>query len=132
MTDSQSRFGDVWTDAVAAEAAALERHQVERSYRRILAMTDDLLGKLEQRNLRGEHELDEVVRRDLARTLGELPPDARNRFPNAADSVQKALDGIFVVQESILLVLQRVLHWDRVLATPWEAEEVPEPARRSA
>jgi hypothetical protein len=134
MTDSQSRFDDVWTDAVAAEAAALELHQVERSYRRVLAMTDDVLGKLEQRNLHGQQELDEVIKRDLARMLSELPPDARSRFPDAeCATVQGALDGIFLVQESLLVVLQRMLHWDRLVRSPWESEaEEAEPARRSA
>jgi hypothetical protein len=131
MTDSQSRFDAVWTDAVAAEAAALERHQVERSYRRVLRMTDDVLGKLEQRNLHGQRDLDEVVKRDLARTLGELPPDARSRYPDAGSgTVQEALDGIFLVQESLLVVLQRMLHWDRLVTSHWEGE--PEPARRTA
>jgi hypothetical protein len=115
MRHQNTRFAEVWNDALAAEAVALELRQVERSYRRVLALTDDVLGKLEQRNLRDQQELDEVVRRDLARTLGELPADARRRFPDA-DSVQEALDGIFLVQESILLVLQRMLHWDRLVA----------------
>lgn len=122
MNETQNRFDEVWTDAVAAEASARERHQVERMYRRMLAMTDDVLGKLEQRNLKGQQELDEVVMRDLARTLGELPPDARARFP-AARTVQEALDGIFSVQEVLLVVLQRMLHWDKLLASPWESDD---------
>ena len=113
---TKSAFGDVWDDATAAEAAVLQERQVERGYRRVLAMTDWVLTELEQRNLRGERELDEAVRRDLARTLAELPPDARRRFPDNARSVQKALDGVFLVQESLLVVLQRMLHWDRLVA----------------
>jgi hypothetical protein len=105
----------VWDDALAAAAAARELHRVERGYRRVLALTDHVLGKLEARNLKGQRELDAVVKRDLARTLTELPDDARNRFPEAG-SVQEALDGIFLVQEPILFVLQRVLHWDRLVA----------------
>jgi hypothetical protein len=133
MTDSQNRFHDVWTEAVAAEAAALELHHVERSYRRLLAMTDDVLGKLEQHNLHGQRELDEVVKRDLARTLSELPPDARSRYPDPDSSmVQEALDGIFLVQESLLVVLQRMLHWDRLVTSHWESEAEEEPARRTA
>ena len=132
MIDTQSRFEEVWNDAVAAEAAALELHQVERSYRRVLALTDDVLGKLEQRNLRGQRDLDEVVKRDLARTLAELPAAARRRFPEAR-TVQEALDGIFLVQECLLLVLQRMLHWDRLFTCPWGVEDDREPAaRRSA
>ncbi|HKF76465.1 MAG TPA: hypothetical protein VE953_01620 [Terriglobales bacterium] len=115
MRRQKNRFDDAWNDAIAAEAALLEERQVERSYRRVLALTDDVLGKLEQRNLRGERVLDDEVRRDLAGALSELPPDARSRFPRAG-SVQEALDGIFLVQETILLVLQRMLHWDRLVA----------------
>jgi hypothetical protein len=116
MMGTKSAFDDVWDDAIAAEAAVLQERQVERGYRRVLAMTDEVLTELEQRNLRGERELDEAVRRDLARTLAELPPDARRRFPDNARSVQRALEGVFLVQESLLLVLQRMLHWDRLVA----------------
>jgi hypothetical protein len=113
---AKNKFDHAWDDAIAAEAAVLEERQVERGYRRVLAMTDEVLTKLEQRNLRGERELDEVVRRDLARTLAELPLDARRRFPDDVASVQKALDGVFLVQENLLVVLQRMLHWDRLVA----------------
>jgi hypothetical protein len=46
--------------------------------------------------------------------------------------VQRALDGIFLVQESLLVVLQRMLHWDRLVTSPWESEAEAEPARRTA
>jgi hypothetical protein len=131
MSETHTRYDAVWTDAVAAEAAALEVHQVERSYRRVLALTDDLLGKLEQRNLRGQRKLDEVVNRDLARTLTELPADARRRYPGA-ETVQQALDGVFLVQESLLLVLQRLVHWDRVLSSAAEDDQDADLIRRSA
>jgi hypothetical protein len=115
MTRHQSRFEDVWADATADEATVRQMRRVEHHYRRALAMTDDVLGKLEQRNLHGERELDDGLRRDLARTLTELPPDARSRFSEGR-SVQEALDGIFRVQEPLLFVLQRMLHWDRLVA----------------
>ena len=128
----QGRYADAWTDARTAEAAALEQHKVERSYRQMLAMTDDLLGALEQRNLRGQEELDDVVRRDITRTLCQLPPEAQRRFP-ITGTVQGALDGIFAVQEELLLVLQRMLHWDRLMTTMWEHQAMDESAsRRSA
>ena len=129
-TAAPSRFGNVWIDAIAAEAAALEQHKVERQYRRMLALTDRVLTSLEQRNLNGQRELDEVMRRDIARTLSVLPPDARGRFPHAT-RVQEALDGIFDVQETLVHVLQRMLHWDRLLSGSWEADEPP-PQRRTA
>ena len=116
MMGVKSKFEDVWSDAIAAEAAVLRERQVERGYRRVLAMTDEMLTELEQRNLRSERELDDTVRHDLARMLAELPVDARRRFPDNAGSVQKALDGVFLVQESLLVVLQRMLHWDRLVA----------------
>lgn len=134
MIETRNRFEDVWSDAEAAEAAALELHKVERGYRRALAMTDDVLGKLEERNLHGQQALDDVMSRDLAKTLAELPPDARRRYPRA-NTVQDALDGVFLVQEALLGVLQRLVHWDRVLAAScWdgESEVEPEPARRTA
>jgi hypothetical protein len=116
MMGTKGTFDAVWDDAIAAEAAVLQERQIERSYRRVLAMTDEVLTELEQRNLRGERMLDDAVRRDLARTLAELPPDARRRYPDDAASVQRALDGVFLVQESLLVVLQRLLHWDRLVA----------------
>jgi hypothetical protein len=116
-----SRFADVWSDAVAAEAAVWAEQEVEHRYRQALARTDDVLGKLERRNLRGQRELDEGMRRDLARTLGALPPDAKGRFPEAR-TVQEALDGIFAVQENLMHVLQRILHWDRLLTARSDAE----------
>jgi hypothetical protein len=119
IDELHSRFAEVWTDAIAAEAAALERHKVERTYRRMLGLTDGLLDRLEQRNLAGQRELDEMIQRDLDRTLVQVAPEARRRFPSAT-TVQEALDGIFEVQEGLLLVLQRMLHWDRLLASPWE------------
>jgi hypothetical protein len=111
----RNRFDEVWTDAVAAQAAALEQRKVENGYRRVLALTDDVLSKLEERNVAGQRTVDEVVSRDIARLLDELPPDARRRYPDAV-TVQEALDGVFLVQESLLLVLQRMLHWDRLVA----------------
>lgn len=129
--DVRSRFAGVWVDAIAAELEALERHKQERSYRRMLAVTDGVLGRLEQRNLAGQHELDDVIRRDLARMLSILPNDARRRFPSAS-TVQQALDGIFDVQEALLIVLQRMVHWDRVTAEPWPGASEDPLARRTA
>jgi hypothetical protein len=132
MNTTANRFHEVWTDAEAAEAAALEAGKVERGYRRVLALTDEMLSKLEERNLRGQRELDDVLRRDIAKALTELPPGIRGRYPRA-ETVQEALDGLFLVQEPLLLVLQRMLHWDRLLTSPWgEGELEPEPARRTA
>lgn len=128
MDHEHSRFDDAWTEAEAAQAAVLERRQVERSYRRVLALTDGVLGALERRNLRGQVELDRAIKLDLARTVVELPPDVRRRFPTPRN-VQEALDGIFSVQEPLLLVLQRLLHWDRLVTGPWQDEE---PVRESA
>lgn len=126
-----SRFTDVWVDSVAAEAAVIEQHRVERRYRRMLALTDGVLGRLEQRNLASQVELDDVIRRDIRRMLSMLTPEARQRFP-AATTVQEAVDGVFDVQEVLLVVLQRMLHWDRLLTSPWEVEAADEPVRRSA
>jgi hypothetical protein len=129
-SEANSRFADVWDDSLAAEAAVLEQHRVERRYRRMLALTDEILGRLERRNLAGQRELDEVMQRDIARTMSMLTPDARSRFP-AATTVQDALDGIFDVQAIILVVLQRMLHWDRLLTGPWELDP-PQDERRTA
>jgi hypothetical protein len=111
----QTRYANAWADAISAEAAGLERRRIERGYRRLLALTDEVLGRLEERNMAGERNLDQVVRRHIARTLDSLPPRARARFRNT-NRVQEALDGIFEVQEELMLVLQRMLHWDRLLA----------------
>lgn len=129
---AQTRFGRVWVESIEAEAAVLAEHREERRYRRMLALTDGVLGRLEQRNLTGQVELDDVILRDLGRTLAMLPPEARRRFPTVT-TVQEALDGIFDVQEVILLVLQRMLHWDRLLTGPWDLSGDDESfARRTA
>jgi hypothetical protein len=134
MNEMQGRYVDVWTEAVAAEAAMMERRKAERAYRHMLALTDGVLGQLEQRNLAGQQELDRVVSRHIDRTLTELAPPARCRYPGAR-TVQQALDGIFEVQEELMMVLQRMLHWDRLLSTPWDGavEGADEPrSRRTA
>ncbi len=119
----QGRFADVWSDVLETERAALERQKVERRYRRMLALTDVVLRRLEQRNLTGQRDLDQVMQRNIARTLQELTPQAQGRFP-ATTSVQEALDGIFEVQEELMVVLQRILHWDRVVtASSWDGEK---------
>jgi hypothetical protein len=134
MTEMQGRYLDVWTEAVAAEAAVFERRRLERSYRHMLAVTDDVLGRLELRNMAGQRDIDRMLTRHIDRALAEMPPRARGRFPQAR-TVQQALDGIFAVQEELLLVLQRMVHWDRLLSAPWDerSEATDEPrARRTA
>ena len=113
----QSTYEHVWTDAEAAERAVLERTQAERSYRYMLGLTDDLLGHLERLNLDGQHDLDTVTRREINKTLSSLCPKARGRFP-AASTVQEALDGLFKVQEELLFPLQRMVHYDHLVASP--------------
>ena len=134
MTEMQGRYLDVWTEAVAAEAAVFERRRLERRYRHMLAVTDDVLGRLELRNLAGQRDIDRMLTRHIDRALTEMPPRARGRFPQAR-TVQQALDGIFEVQEELMMVLQRMLHWDRLLSTPWDGavEGADEPrSRRTA
>ena len=116
----QDRFTAVWAAAADAEAAMLAERREERHYRRLLALTDGILGRLERRNLAGERTLDDGLRRDIAMTVLELPPRARRRMARV-DTVQQALDGIFEVQEELLLPLQRMLHWDRLLTSGNEA-----------
>lgn len=102
---------NVW-ESVAAVA---EQPCREPEYRRMLALTDKLLGHLELLNLHGHRDLDAATQRDIAMTMGELTPRARGRFPQAK-TVQQALDGLFEVQEELLLPLQRWLHWDPLLS----------------
>lgn len=116
----QDRYTAVWAAAADAEAAMLEERREERHYRRLLALTDGILGRLERRNLAGERNLDDGLRRDIAMTILELPPPARRRM-ESLDTVQQALDGIFAVQEELLLPLQRMLHWDRLFTSSNEA-----------
>jgi hypothetical protein len=110
-----TRFTTTVTEAGHAELALRERREVERTYRRLLAVSDGVLNGLEQRNFTGRHELDQVIRRDVSRMVRDLPPEIRSRYPLAATSVQEALDGTLEVQEELMLVLQR-LHRDVVLA----------------
>jgi hypothetical protein len=130
-----SRYAEVWTETIEAEEAIREQRRVERDYRRMLGLTDRLLGRLEQLNLAGRRELDEDTRRDIALTLLDISEPARDRFP-PTNGVQEALDGMFDVQESLLLTLQRMVHWDRLLATPWDAGvaggDQPAPIRQTA
>lgn len=115
----QGRYRDAWADAAGAQAALWERRRLERGYRERLALTDELLGRLERKNLAGEHDLDDDLRREIALALVELPARARSRFP-AADTVQTALDGMFAVQEELLLPLRRMLSRDRLVSSTWE------------
>jgi len=117
----KGRYADVVTETINAEEAVREQRRVERSYRRMLSLTDELLGELEGRNLAGQRELDDGMRQRIGLTLLDVTPPARDRFPTVT-TVQQALDGVFDVQEALLVTLQRMLHWDRLLATPWEAE----------
>ena len=102
---------------IARESGAAVSEQAcrEHEYRRMLAMTDKLLGHLELLNMSGQHDLDAATQLDIARTMGELTPRARGRFPRA-NSVQQALDGLFEVQEELMLPLQRMLHWEPLLS----------------
>jgi hypothetical protein len=112
----RARYAEVWTEALDAEHASLERDRVARSYRRMLVLTDEMVGRLERRNLAGQRALDEVMERDIATTLEVLPPPARGRF-HRTGLVQEALDGMFEVQAELMGVLQRTLHWGRVLSS---------------
>jgi hypothetical protein len=130
-----SRYAEVWTETINADEAIREQRRAERDYRRMLGLTDRLLGRLEQLNLSGHRELDEETRRDIALTLLDVTEPARDRFPST-NAVQQALDGMFDVQESLLLTLQRMVHWDRLLSAPWDAGvaggDQPASIRRSA
>jgi hypothetical protein len=117
----KGRYADVWSETLSAEEAIREARRVERSYREMLGTTDRLLGQLEVMNLSGRRELDDRTRRRIERTLRAVTPEARDRFPGAT-SVQQALDGVFEVQEQLLVTLQRMLHWDRLAAAPWAAD----------
>lgn len=110
-------YAQVSDDAAAMDDDARERKSVERSYRRQLARTDALLWRLERLNLAGNTDLDLDTRKELGLALVDVNPRARQRFPTAT-SVQEALDGVFEVQEEILMVLERLLHWDRLLTSP--------------
>lgn len=112
-----SRFARTMIDAARTELALRERWKIERRYRRLLSLSDRVLKGLEQRNLSGHSRLDQSVRQDISRMLGELPADVRHRFPSAATSVQEALDGTFEVQEELMLVLKRVLNRNAGRAT---------------
>lgn len=129
----KGRYADVWSETLSAEEASREERRVERSYRRMLEMTDGLLGRLEVQNLEGRHDLDDGTRRRIATVLRSVTPAARDRFPTAS-TVQEALDGVFDVQEHLLVTLQRMLHWDRLMATPWETRTADgqQAVRRSA
>lgn len=89
----------------------------EGDYRRMLTLTDQLLGHLELLNLHGQKGIDGVTRRSITATMRELTPSARARFPRAR-TVQEALDGLFEVQVELLVPLQRMLHWDRLVSVP--------------
>lgn len=121
------RFNNASNDAVVAAAVVHSRREEERSYRRMLWLTDGLLGRLEVRNLRGGR-MSEGMRRDIGQTLDQLTPAARARFPGC-DSVQQALDGVFDVQDELLRVRQRQMRWNRM----WEeAPSLAEPVRQTA
>lgn len=106
-----SRFANTWEEAIGAAEAARESTRHERRYRRMLALTDALLGRLETLNLSGHQELSTPVRRSIEGTLDKLSPPARSRFPDC-ETVQNAVDGVFEVQDELLHRLRQTLHWD--------------------
>lgn len=110
----RGRYENASIDAGVAAAVACGLREEERRYRRMLWLTDGLLGRIEVRNLRGGR-MNEGMRRDIGRTLDELTPAARARF-SGCDTVQQALDGVFEVQDELLRVRQRLMRWDRA----WE------------
>jgi hypothetical protein len=121
------RFANTWEEALVAAAAARESKQQERRYRRMLALTDRLLGRLETLNLSGHQELNAPIRQSIAGTLDRLSPPVRARFPHC-DTVQNAVDGVFEVQDELLHRLRQTLRWDPTEAMPGE----PELERRTA
>jgi hypothetical protein len=60
---------------------------------RCRAVRDGVLNGLEQRNRTGQRGLDQAIRHDVSRMLGELPPEVGNCIPSAT-SVQEALGPI--------------------------------------
>jgi hypothetical protein len=115
------RFANTWEEAIVAAAAARESKQQERRYRRMLALTDSLLGRLETLNLSGHQQLSGPVRQSIAGTLDRLSPPVRARFP-CCDSVQNAVDGVFEVQDELLHRLRETLRWDAAEATIADTE----------
>lgn len=120
----RSRYADTWGDTITSVAKVRAQGRRERRCRRMLALTDGLLGRLEVRNLKGECGLDERLRGDIAQTLGQLDAEVRARFPTA-DTVQEAIDGTFEMQGQLLRRLQRLVHWEGVA---WDEELQPKTA----
>ena len=109
------RFANASTEAANAAEVVRSQREEERRYRRMLRLTDGLLGRLEVRNVRGGGHVTERLRKDIVRTLDQVSPAARARFPGC-DTVQQAVDGLFEVQDELLRVRQRLMRWNRV----WE------------
>ncbi len=78
-----------------AAAAVTEPQKVERSYKRMLALTDEVLSRLEQRNLAGQRDLDPVMRRNIARaveTISTCAGSLYRRFGNDLRNCRKQRD----------------------------------------
>ncbi len=130
----EGRYASAWTDTIAALQEVRERRSTEVSYRRLLRLTDQVLGRLERLNLAGRRELDAPTRRAIAGMLAQLGPATRGRLQGPL-TVQQGLDAVFEVQAELLMVLQRLRHWDGLVAAPWDGAVAggdERPVRRSA
>ena len=104
---------DMIRNAVAGTKASARR----RGPRAVLALTDRLLGQLEELNLdnRGSQKMPAVVRRELAEIGPFLTSGARRRLERSG-TVQECLDAIFDVQEELL----GACAWAARLEAGWE------------
>ncbi|HZV51020.1 MAG TPA: hypothetical protein VFD49_14790 [Candidatus Dormibacteraeota bacterium] len=96
-----NRYADVWADAADAASVHRERNAVSRRYRRMLALTDDLLGRLESLNASGGGELSRQARATIERVVVRLDPDLQVGLLGCG-TVQEAVDAVLAVQDEVL------------------------------
>jgi hypothetical protein len=96
-----NRYADVWADAAGAASANRERNAIARRYRRMLALTDDLLGRLEPLNASGGGDLPPPMRTAVERVVAHLDPDLQIGLLSCR-TVQEAVDTVLAVQDEVL------------------------------
>jgi hypothetical protein len=102
-TTESREFSTCSDDMIRSAVAGTHASARRRGPRAALALTDRLLGQLEELNLddRGDHKVPAGVRRELAEIRPLLSSDARAGLDRSR-TVQGCLDAIFEAQEELL------------------------------
>ena len=92
-------FTHTLTQKAIVDRATEEELHARYDHRRRVRRTEDLLGQLEDLNEGGRSQVPDRLRKEIEGLLAELPVPAPKL---ALENVQRAVDGMFAVQERLL------------------------------